>query len=285
MKSPGMETLLRPAADWPAPLRVLTFLLLLALLWLPWLLLVYLLWADPDWRSILTLPVLYGLFIWLARRWAIALHGESQPWVRYGLLRSHNLPLLLLGFGGGALLVFALFGLEALLGWASWQPPDARFGLTALEGLLVGLGIGLAEELLFRGWLLDELSRDYAPLQAVTGNALVFALLHFLKPLAEILRTWPQFCGLVLLGGILGLAKGAAQGRLGLAIGLHGGLVFGYYLINVGALIRLGDRVPDWVTGVDQNPLAGLVGLLFLTALAMALFPYANQGFRLDRSR
>lgn len=266
-----VDRLLRPCLNWPAPLRVLAFLLVLALLWAPLAIPLSLLIPDPDWQSVVTLLVLYGQFIWLVRRWARVAHGEARPLASYGLVRSRNLSQGAIGFAVGAALVFAMFGLEILLGWANWLGPGIGFPRQVLDGLLVGLGIGFAEELLFRGWMLDELERDYRWNQALWGNALVFALLHFLKPLAEVLRTWPQFFGLVLLGLIMGLAKRATQGRLGLAMGLHGGLVGGYYWLNVGELVDFTQRVPDWVTGVDRNPLAGLVGLVFLTGMAGVL--------------
>ena len=30
---------------------------------------------------------------------------------------------------------------------------------------------------------------------------------------------------------------------------------------------RLRDRIPVWVTGIDNNPISGVIGLLFLTIL------------------
>jgi uncharacterized protein len=58
-------------------------------------------------------------------------------------------------------------------------------------------------------------------------------------------------------------------GRLWLPIGFHAGLVWSYYLLKVGELVQLTNRVPEWVTGIDGNPLAGVMGLLFLTGLAV----------------
>jgi len=42
-------------------------------------------------------------------------------------------------------------------------------------------------------------------------------------------------------------------------------------MINVGQLIRYSGSVPDWVTGVNGNPLAGAIGLLFLSVLAVGM--------------
>ncbi|WP_424405930.1 hypothetical protein [Microcoleus sp.] len=63
----------------------------------------------------------------------------------------------------------------------------------------------------------------------------------------------------------------ASKDRLDLSIGLHAGLVWGYYIINIGELVRYSGSVPDWVTGINGNPLAGAVGLLFLSVLAVGM--------------
>lgn len=141
----------------------------------------------------------------------------------------------------------------------------------AVEGLFVALGVGLAEELLFRGWLIDELRWNQEAGIALGISSTVYAAVHFIKPWTEILRTLPSFPGLLLLGLTLGWARQACQYRLGLAIGLHAGLVWEYYLIDVTDWIKYTDRVPMWVTGIDQNPLAGLTGVCFLSLLAVTV--------------
>jgi uncharacterized protein len=276
----------RTLVKYPALLRLLGFLVTLALLWLPFLLVLSWAIADTNWRSIATLVVLYSQFIWLVQRWGRVAHGEPRALVAFGLrgggssknrfknrFKNHFFTEQLLGLWVGVMLVLVMFGCEAAMGWVQWMPPQAGFWRIAIEGLLVALGISFAEELLFRGWMWDELDRDgrnrsWRFSATLLGTASIYALLHFLKPWNEILRTWPQFLGLVLLGILLGYAKSATRGRLGLPMGLHGGLVWGYYLVNVGQLGQVTEqitqRAPDWVTGVDGNPLAGLVGLSFL---------------------
>ncbi|MEM8502332.1 MAG: hypothetical protein AAF716_04185, partial [Cyanobacteria bacterium P01_D01_bin.1] len=56
--------------------------------------------------------------------------------------------------------------------------------------------------------------------------------------------------------------------RLGYPIGLHAGLIWGYYIVNVGGLSDYTGRAPEWVTGIDSNPLAGLMGLILLGLIA-----------------
>lgn len=267
----------------PAPIRILAFLLLLAAVWLPFAGLIVLLVPDPNGRTIAVMSLLFGQFLLLIRWWGRQLYQDRQILQTFGLQRSRqNGREFLQGWGWGIGSSLLLFGLQGLLGWLSWQPPTAALLRVAIEGLIVAIGVGLAEELVFRGWLLDELQRDYHSDLVPWLNATLFALLHFLKPLSEVIRTLPQFPGLLLLGLILVWMKRSTQqqrrtavklttlpGRLGLPIGFHAGLIWSYYLLKVGNLVQISDRVPSWLTGIDGNPLAGLMGLVFLSGLAL----------------
>lgn len=251
-------------------MRLGGFILALLLLWLPVAAPIYLLLnRDPNLVTILTMGLLFGEFLWLLPWWGKQVYGRSHLLKRYGLQRSRKNALnLLQGLSIGVLFTFSLFALEGLLGWVQFQPPQPVLPRIILEGFVSALGIGFAEELVFRGWVLDELQRDYSPKISLWVDAIIFATLHFLKPLSEVIRTLPTFPALVLLGLTLVWAKRSCEGRLGLSIGLHGGLVWGYYILNVGQLLQYSDKISPWITGVDHNPIAGLMGLLFLGILA-----------------
>jgi len=176
---------------------------------------------------------------------------------------------LLRGVAIGLINILVLFGLQGMLGWLVWQQPSFSMLQLVLEGFITGLGVAFAEELFFRGFIYDELQRDYNSKVVVWGTAIIFAALHFIKPLPEIIRTSPQFLGLLLLGLACVWAKRSCRGRLGLSIGIHGGLVWGNYIIEVGKLANYSGKVPQWVTGINNNPLAGIMGLLGLTLLAL----------------
>lgn len=245
-------------------------MLTLLVLWVPSSAPIYWLGRDPNWVSIVTLVLLYGEFIILVRLWGKYVYRQPQVLRHFGLeITRRNGRNLLKGLNTGLISLVSLFLVEGWLGWLKWQPTPVFLPQVILEGLIVALAIGFAEELLFRGWLLDELQRDYHPRRALWMNALLFASLHFIKPLQEIFRTLPQFAGLLLLGLILVWAKRQNKNRLGLPIGLHAGLVWGYYIINVGQLVQYSGQVPDWITGFNSNPLAGVMGLLFLSVLAL----------------
>jgi LPXTG-motif cell wall-anchored protein len=42
-------------------------------------------------------------------------------------------------------------------------------------------------------------------------------------------------------------------------------------MINVGQMVQYSGAVPKWITGVDKNPLAGIMGLVFLCAIALLM--------------
>ncbi|MDJ0701823.1 MAG: CPBP family intramembrane metalloprotease [Leptolyngbyaceae cyanobacterium MO_188.B28] len=262
-------------ARWGAALRIVCFFSLLLLLWLPIALLYWLISGQSP--NIACLIALYLEFFVLSWVWGRRLHGLSYPFYHYGLVWAPELGVdlvkaMVFGLGG----VISLYLIQTSLGWISLQPPASDFPIILLQGLGVALVVGLAEEFLFRGWLLFELERDYSPELALWISSLLFALAHYLRPIAVIFETWPQFFGLVLLGMALVWAKRSpsayldrkASGKLGAPIGLHAGLVWGYYLFTVGQLVRYSPQIPEWLTGIDQNPLAGVLGFALLGVIA-----------------
>ena len=250
-------------------MRLIIFIGVLSILWLPLAVPIYwLLRENSNLASILTMGLLFVELLFWWRFWGKAVHGETEIYARYGLINSHkNFREFVRGWAVGFWLCLSLFIVEALLGWIEVTPLSVSLLLIVAEGLLSAVAIALAEELLFRGWLLDELQRDYGKTTCVWLTAIAFAVAHFLKPIAEIIRTAVTFPALVLLGIALVLAKYRHGDRLGISIGIHGGLIWGYYIVNVGQLIEERDRVPSWVTGIDGNPIAGVMGLIFLSAL------------------
>lgn len=283
-KKQRLEGLIRAQGAW---WRIFIFLGLLAIPWAPIALPLYWLGAVTG-RSgaaeIAALVVLYGCFLWVLPRWGQRIHQWPQPLQRCGLIfQAQTGRDLCLALAIGALGVFLLFGVETLLGWATPTAPSPRLGRFIAEGLPIALAVAFAEEMLFRGWVLAELEKDYSSRAALIMTALFFAGTHFIKPWPEIVRTFPQFLGLVILGLALVWARRASTGqpsigrkgskkgtrsRLGYPIGLHAGLIWGYYIVNVGGLSSYTGRVPEWVTGIDNNPLAGLLGLTLLSLIA-----------------
>jgi membrane protease YdiL (CAAX protease family) len=137
-----------------------------------------------------------------------------------------------------------------------------------LNGLLLLAGVGFAEELLFRGWLWGELELQLGSRRALVLQALIFALLHpwYRAPGLEAVGL---LGGLILLGLALALQRRADGGSLWGAVGLHGGLVGGWFVVQKG-LLQISPAAPAWWVGpggADINPIGGLIGWIGLGVL------------------
>ncbi|XGB43533.1 MAG: CPBP family intramembrane metalloprotease [Nodosilinea sp. LVE1205-7] len=264
-------------------LRIGFFLAMVLVLWFPVAWPLYRLSAQgrlPG-GDLLPMLLLYLVFVLLLPPWERRLHQSSSVWRQFGLIKPVRL-WAALGVGAliGSLSLATMVLIELVAGWLVLNPEAFNPGFLApivLSGAVTALAVGWAEELLFRGWLLRELEQGFSPGLALATNGFIFALAHFIKPLEQVLATWPQFLGLALLGMTLVRARRVrfptqpGETSLGLPIGLHSGLVWIYYVLNVSHLTRPTGQVPTWVTGLQGNPLAGLTGLCFLSGL-LALF-------------
>jgi len=217
---------------------------------------------------LLTLPLR------LRRAW-----GEAHPWQALGVLAP--LPAVLGSFGRGLLRALALLALVvgALLasGSARWIGPAGLEGGEWLNALALVVGVGFAEELVFRGWLWGELQHLLAPRRALLLQAAIFALVHPWSS-AGLLGAVGLLGGLVLLGLNLALLRRDDQGVLWGAIGLHGGLVGGWFALQAG-LLELLPNVPQWLAGPggsQPNPIGGLVGWVGLGGM-LALRAWRNK--------
>lgn len=250
-------------AQLPTPLRIGIFVLTLLVIWVPIALPIRSIVQDPNLTTIITMPLLYTAFLVLVRLWGRLVYREPNLFKVYGFRQPKQFSReLVKGLGIGLISLLTMFVLQGVLGWVQWQPLQSTFPRIVLEGGIVAIAYGFAEELLFRGWLVNELDRGYSPSTSLWASSLIFALLHGIRP---------QLPALVILGLTLVWAKRACRGRLGLSIGLHAGLIWGYYLVNVGQLFKFTNVVPVWVTGIDKNPLAGMMGILALSAIALSM--------------
>jgi uncharacterized protein len=199
----------------------------------------------------------------LRRTW-----GIDQPWRQLGLVAP--VPSVLRALVRGLLKALLLLGLVSVVllatGNASWA--GVLSGGAAANALALGAGVGFAEELLFRGWLQGELGRHLGANRALTVQAVVFALVHpwYRLPVAGAVGL---LGGLVLLGLALALQRRADGGVLWGAVGLHGGLVGGWFVLQ-GGLLQLEPWASLWLAGPgggQPNPIGGAVGWLGLAAL------------------
>jgi membrane protease YdiL (CAAX protease family) len=193
-------------AAYPPLVRVVVFLAVVVALWAPLALPLYGLAGRgllPG-GDLVPTALLYLLFLLVLPRWERRVRGEGQPWARVGIVGVATLGRgIAIGFGLGALSLTVLAIAQVVLGWAAVNPAGAR-GLALLQVGLVGAAaataVGWSEELLFRGWLLRELEQGWSPRRALGVTSLIFAIAHFIKPLAVMVAMLPQLAGLMLLG-------------------------------------------------------------------------------------
>jgi membrane protease YdiL (CAAX protease family) len=220
---------------------------------------------DQKLPFVISLYLLAPLILWGAS-WI-----TNTPISNFGfVLNVSVLVSLWLGFGLGLLSLAIVFLCEIWLGWCSFQKSNIKLIASSfLLILLVALFIGGIEELVFRGFLLTELQLDYPVWAAAVISSLIFALLHLVWEQRE---TVPQLPGLLLMGMVLVLARFVDNGNLGLAWGLHAGWVWAIACMDTAQLINYTAKVPDWVTGKNNKPLAGVAGIVCLLLTGVVIW-------------
>ena len=206
--------------------------------------------------------LLFSLPLRLQRAW-----GDKHPWKRLGVRCSWE--ELIHSLSRGVLLAAALLlviVVALLLGGAH---ADLRLtGALVLNAVVLGLGVGFAEELLFRGWLFGELTLLLGHQRALWLQAAIFSLVHtrFHLPGLQLVLL---LGGLGLFGVLLAEQRDRDRGLLWGAVGLHGGAVGGWFLLSQGVL-TLQTAGPAWLVS-PANPIGGVVGWIALALLLMGL--------------
>ncbi len=239
---------------------------------------------SNRWLLVSQLSFAIGLTFatYLARRWL-----DKKSFRSLGVeINRRTFMDLIAGILIAGLMMGVIFLLEFALGWLrvegfAWQTAGFdRFWQEVFTVALVFILVGWTEELLSRGYHLQNLVEGLNLPLGVTLSSLIFALLH---------QSNPSFT----LGAFLGLFFAALffcfayywVGNLWLPIGLHigwnffEGVVFGFQvsgLENLPKLIRHNVSGPPWITGGAFGPEAGLIlGAGLLLGVGLVFF-YRN---------
>ena len=262
--------------------------LLLQPVWLPTVLFIPLLYAM-GWLAAVPLTLLglptdqlsltgtvlsFVLFLLVMPRWAALRWSKRRPWAALGIrgAKPQEQPApaaaLLKGLLIAAGLLMVITSVVLIDGSGNWRGEVDATQLT--NAVLLCLGVGFAEELIFRGWLWAELNQMLGSRRGAVAQASIFSLVHTrfnlgLGAMSGLL------VGLFLLGMVLARQRQSDRGSLWSCIGLHGGLVAGWFLLQSG-LLELSPNAPSWVVGPGgnaPNPLGGAVGLISLLILLL----------------
>lgn len=266
----------------PAVVKVMAFFVAWVGLWLPIAIpsAIALNWHPPQPLENKKLPLLASLYLIVPLIIRGAIWVEGWSFADLGLVAPPQILISLgLGVSLGVLSIATLFAIQRALGWISWQSDQEKiihpilsiFQPSLLLTLLLGLWISGTEELIFRGFLQNLLQQDYSIFMAGAIASLIFAAAHLLW---EVQETFTQLPGLWLMGMVLTFARICDGGNLGLAIGLHAGWIWVIASLDTAKIVAYTGRVPEWITGIKAQPLAGVAGIFFLamTAAILAIF-------------
>jgi len=212
------------------------------------------------------------LFLFFLPYWFYIRHNISSSWVLIGITKNKFLKNFI-NFAKGIL--FALFLIILILlpllqkNYISWIGEFSPIIL--LNSIVLGLGVGFAEEIIFRGWLLEELKFEYGIKISIALQAIIFSFVHNLSN--EIFWNIVGLrLGFILLGIFLSLIKIRYKGSLWNCIGIHGGLVGIWFLLNNG-LIEFKENTPSLLAGPFTqnipNPIGSFSAILILLLLCI----------------
>lgn len=166
------------------------------------------------------------------------------------------------------------FILEFAGGLITWQWQNSHRLLSfVLPIFCLSVGISFVEELIFRGFLINELTQDFSLTVSAIASSLIFALLHLVW---ERKTTIPQLPGLWLMGMVLVEAQIVLGGNIGLAWGLHAGWILGLSCLDSAELISYNTPENSWLTGIHRQPLAGIFGISCLLLVGAGLLSIAR---------
>ena len=129
--------------------------------------------------------------------------------------------------------------------------------------LMLTILIGYWEELVFRGYLLQNMAEGLGMIAAIVVSCLLYGLVHAANPNAGLLSSL-----IIVLFGFLRIYGYLATGLLWLSIGMHigwnffQGPVFGFAAsghLEEQTVIRHDLAGADWLSGGDFGPEASLV--------------------------
>jgi membrane protease YdiL (CAAX protease family) len=204
-----------------------------------------------------------------------------------------------LGIGwlaGVAMLVTLALALVALEVRVPGPQPLSGLAAKAGAALIGGVLVALLEEVFFRGALYSAVARRSGAGAAILWSALLYALLHFMKPralpdgvvydwtanwaifLSTFTSPWQwrnldSFVALVLAGVLLAVVR-RQTGHIGWCIGLHAGWIF---VIQVTRKLTDGNDGADlaWLAG-DYDGVIGWLAAGWMGALTLVLIRRAR---------
>jgi membrane protease YdiL (CAAX protease family) len=240
--------------------------------------------------------------LWLLGKWL-----DRRPFADFGFRLSRAWWIdFSFGLGLGAVLMGLIFVVELAAGWITiagfLQSGRQPFWIGILNAFMLFIGVGIREEILFRGYPLRVIAEGLnlkrigpktSLLIAFILSSVVFGIFHLANPNA----TWISTANIAAAGFLLGIGF-VLTGELAIPIGLHiswnffQGNVFGFPVSGTNAgttFLAIRQGGPELVTGGAFGPEAGLLGLAamalgFGLTVAWIKWRYGKVALKLDLS-
>ena len=221
--------------------------------------------------SIIGTIISFILFLVVLPSWGSIRWKTNNLWLSIGLDFNDKFKALKIFFSGfifSVFLIFILFMFCFICGWID------RVGYVKftefLNAILLIIGIVFAEEIVFRGWLMEEMTLLFGLRRGIILQSTIFSLAHYRSDIG-LLALIPFLTGLFLFGLVLNLRRTIDRGSLWGCIGLHGGLVGIWYLFDSGMVIFSIDT-PYFVLGPSRNMVNPVGSVIGITILLFTLF-------------
>ena len=225
---------------------------------------IFLFGLDKENHSLIGTIFTFLIFAFSLPKWFEIRWGLINSWKLLGVNTIDKKRQIIFYFLRGFLLSIILISLILIpIIGTKWGFFIGKISLdTTINAIFLVLGIGFTEELIFRGWLLEELKNQFGLRKGILMQASIFSIVHigFDLPFWDMLSI---LTGLFFLGILLSLIRLNDNNSLWGSIGLHGGLVGLWFITNNGLLFISKDS-PKWLVGpgyLNTNPLGGLIGI------------------------
>ena len=216
--------------------------------------------------SIIGTIITFTLFLIILPGWSRIRWKTNNIWLSIGLDFRNKLRSFKIFFSGFIFSFFLLFIFCLFIYLCGWIDSFnyIKFG-ALLNAILLIISIVLAEEIIFRGWLMEEMVLLFGLKRGIIFQSAIFSLAHFRSDIG-LVALIPFLAGLFLFGLVLTLRWSLDNGSLLGCIGLHGGLVSIWYLFDSGMIIFSTDT-PYYLLGPSRNmvnPIGSVIGIIIL---------------------
>lgn len=206
-------------------------------------------WLSLSWWRVFRRCVSIASAISL---WLVISKAEHRSIRSYGFLapRAGKRQFLFgLGLGLGTLGIVFGIGLAGGLYRISITPDAVKLWRVVVGFIPAALLVGILEELVFRGFLLQHLLR-YSTSAAVIASSALYSLVHLKGAEMDLALSMRELAGLFLLGVVLALSY-LRTSQLYLAVGLHAALAYGAR-VNKLVMEILPDESIGWFVGTSR---------------------------------